>query len=260
MTSNKHIHLKNTGICAVFFAGVMVFGACTGQQKQESRHYFLKGYDHLEFRDNNNARVPVSAFITAANINGTRAYHVLDTTLLLIHSKTQKPYSGYIRTFHKNRYNLQAEFEAGKITRLRYWYPNRSLGMDANYHEESGTIWKQSGEIAVNWNQEETYYMDPGTQTIRQIIADSLTSYYNREGELTRYTIRSDSSITQFYADGSPRFKFPITPGGIRDGEVRRWYANGQLQVTGQYKNGRQHGIWIEYDSLGNEIKRESWD
>lgn len=246
-------------ITAYLFLG-MILGACSGDRNEETSHYFLDGYDDLEFQDSGGNSVPVSHFITRTEMNGVQTYRLEDTSLVLVNKNSEEPYTGYIRTFDEYRNNLQGEFEGGKINRLRYWHPNRTLGMDTDFREQTGTVWNRRGEMVANWNAKETYYIDPGTQIIRRIIEDSLTSYFDENGDLSRYTIRSDSAIINYYADGTPRFKFPVTPGGIREGEVKRWHPNGQLQVVGQYKNGWQHGTWIEYDSLGNEIDREVWN
>ncbi|WP_428235873.1 toxin-antitoxin system YwqK family antitoxin [Gracilimonas sp.] len=245
-----------------FFAAViclLIVGACSDQEVKEE-HYFLDGYDHLEFRDSTGLPVPPNQYIVSTQVNGVRMYDIRDTTLILFNTRSGEPYRGFIRTFDSRDYNLQGEFENGEMFRLRYWYASRRLGMDADYRKNTGSIWDKLGRLAISWNADELYYIDPATQKITQIRTDTMTSYYNKSGELTSYTVRTDSSFVQFYADGQPRFKFPYSEVGPRSGKVRRWHPNGQVQVTGQYKDGEQSGVWIEYDSLGNEIKRESYD
>lgn len=234
-------------------------GACSTEEKTKE-HYFLDGYDHLEFRDSTNTVVPTRQYIGSSQVNGVRMYIVRDTTLILYNTRSGEPYEGYIRTFDSRDYNLQGEFEDGKMFRLRYWYANRLLGMDADYRKATGSIWDKLGRLAVSWNADELYHIDPSTQKITEIRTDTLTSYYDKNGNITSYTVRTDTSFVQYYANGQPRFKFPYSEVSPRSGKVKRWYPNGQIQVTGQYKDGQQSGVWIEYDSLGNEVNREVYN
>ncbi|MGN8225673.1 toxin-antitoxin system YwqK family antitoxin [Gracilimonas sp. BCB1] len=238
---------------------VIALGACSAE-KQKEEHYFLDGYDHLEFRDSTGVVVPPNQYIGSYQLNGVRMYDVIDTTLVLHNTRSGEPYRGFIRTFDSRDYNLQGEFENGEMFRLRYWYASRRLGMDADYRKQTGSIWDKLGRLAISWNPDELYFIDPASQKITQIRTDTMTSYYDKSGNLTSYTVRTDTSFVQYYADGQPRFKFPYSEVGPRSGKVMRWHPNGQIQVTGQYKDGEQSGVWIEYDSLGNEIKRESYN
>ena len=245
----------------IFFVVItflLLTGACSPEEKKYE-HYFLDGYDHLEFRDSTGTPVPPHDYITSSQVNGVRMYNVRDTTIILYNTRSEEPYEGYIRTFDSRDYNLQGEFKDGKMFRLRYWYASRRLGMDADYLKDTGSIWDKLGRLTVSWNAGELYHIDPSTQKITQIRTDTLISYYNKKGDLTSYTVRTDSSFVQHYADGQPRFKFPYSETSPRSGMVKRWYPNGQVQVTGQYKEGKQSGVWIEYDSLGNEINRETY-
>ncbi|MEX0845603.1 MAG: hypothetical protein WD022_09985, partial [Balneolaceae bacterium] len=203
--------------------------------------------------------MPVSEYISYTRINGFRAYTINDTSLILVNKRSGNPYSGYIRTYHRDRYNLQGEFEDGKMFRLRFWHPNRVLGMDAKISEKSISLWNEAGVLGVSGNEKETYYYYPGGQSIKEIISDTMRSYFNKEGDLERYTIIRDTATINYTGDGKMTSLYPFVRGKGLDGVVKQWHPNGQLKVTGRYKNGRQTGTWIEYDSLGNEINRESF-
>ncbi|MBD3616966.1 MAG: hypothetical protein HUJ22_10375 [Gracilimonas sp.] len=194
---------------------------------------------------------------STTSTNGFRSYGIRDTSLLLVHKRSGDPYTGFIRTFHRHTYNLQGEYKDGKMFRLRYWHPNRTLGMDADYTKNNTSLWDPSGNLVVAITPGETYYYYPGTRKIKEIRRDTIHSFFNIQGELTRYNIFTDSTMTFYYADGSPRLQLPYREGKTRDGLAKRWHPNGQLQAIGEYKDGTQYGTWIEYDSLGNEIKRE---
>ena len=223
-------------------------------------HYFLDGYPQLTFQAENGAYVSPREFISSGQENGVMTYEVIDTTLMLVYRKDGEPYSGYIRTYHWDIYNLEGVFREGKIERLRYWHPNRHLGMDADYKTNSGKIWDSSGGLSITWSDGESQYWNTLTGRIRQISNDTLTSYYNYGGVLTRYSIRSDTAVTHYYGDGTPRMTLPFRRDGIFNGEVRRWYPNGQLQVVGQYRYGEEYGTWIQYDSTGKDVSREVFD
>lgn len=240
----------------LFFLVVFIsfLNACSAEERQ-SEHYFLDGYEHLEFRDDSGHVVSPSDYIYSSQVNNSRGYFIADSTLRLYNTRTEEPYTGYIRTFHSRNYNLQGEFEDGKMHRLRYWHANRTLGMDVNYRKATGSIWLGNGNLAVSWNSEEMYYLDPATQSIERIISDTLTSYFDEEGEMEYYTVTRDTAYMNYYPDGTPRFEIPRR-GDDRTGILRRWYPNGQLRVEGRYIKGREFGVWVEYDSLGNEIKR----
>ncbi|SMO71206.1 hypothetical protein [Gracilimonas mengyeensis] len=204
--------------------GLMMFVACENQQSYDRTHYFLRGYDDLEFRDSLGTTVPPSDFIRAVLINGVSTYEIADTSLVLWNHRAGEPYTGYIRTFHKYLFNIEARFQSGKIQRMRFWYGDRTLGMDADYEKDTGALWNQQGQIAVSWNARERYYLDAASQVIRRIISDTLTSYFDASGELTRYTVRTDTALIQYYANGNPRFQFPISRNELRSGEVKRWH------------------------------------
>lgn len=249
-------------ICLSFMAALLfLVMACEADQANDRGHYFLKGYDDIEFRDTNGVMVPPHQFITTSQMNGHRSYRIIDTSLTLVNKRTGTPYDGYIRTFHRDHHNLnlQGEFENGKMFRLRYWHPNRTLGMDADYRNNSLSIWSGSGKIAVEANADETYYYYPGRQAIKEIINDTMGSFFDPEGNLERYVIYSDTAAIHYNANGQKRAIFPFRQNVGLDGEVKEWHANGQLKVKGRYENGKQVGTWIKYDSLGNVIERKEY-
>ncbi|MFP8490075.1 toxin-antitoxin system YwqK family antitoxin [Gracilimonas sp. Q87] len=242
----------------VYLMLFFIVSSCAEQSNGRS-HYFLNGYENLEFRDENGNVVSPREFITSGNTNGARHYMIRDTSLNLVHRRSGDPYSGYIRTFHRHRYNIQAEFDEGKIFRLRYWYPNRTLAMDQNFIEKTMSLWNSTGNLMASANKDEMYYYYSGSQGIKEIIMDTMHSYYDREGQLERYTVRRDSASIHFDSAGTMRRYFPFKAGVGFHGIVKEWHANGHLKVIGEYVNGRQSGDWVEYDSLGNEVKRERY-
>lgn len=240
----------------VYILFLFILSSCEDQSNGRE-HYFLDGYDNLEFRDSAGNPVSPGEFIDRSSMNGYRYYQVRDTNLVLVHKRSGDPYKGYIRTFHRDRYNIQGEIKDGKIFRLKYWHPNRVLAMEQNFREGSMSLWSSAGSLVVSANDKEIYYYYPNSQGIKEIISDTMHSYYDREGELERYTVRRDTASILYDADGNIRRYFPIKPGVGLHGTVREWHPNGQLKVTGEYVNGRQSGIWVEYDSLGSEVNRE---
>ena len=44
----------------------------------------------------------------------------------------------------------------------------------------------------------------------------------------------------------------------VNHGEYREWYPNGKLAIEGEYKAGRKHGRWYEYDDQGKKLS-DTW-
>ena len=220
----------------------------------EPDHYFLDGYPELIFRNSEGDPVPTKFFITNETDNGSNTYRVLDKTLVLTLRKNAEPYTGYIRTYHWDIYNIEAYFNDGLIQRLRYWHPNRILGMDANYVDGTGQVWNSDGARSILWNSAQHVHYNPSTQKPREIQEDSLTTYFSIAGDVSYFTIDGDTMSYSYYPDGAPRFFRPIGSNG--NGEVKRWHPNGVLRAIGTFKNWEEVGTWIEYDSLGTEINR----
>lgn len=224
----------------------------------ESDHYFLDGYPELIFRTREGEVVPTRFFIDRVGENGAIYYQVRDTSLRLTYRKDASPYTGFIRTFHRNRYNIEGVFKQGKIQRLRFWHPNRVLGMEMDFNTNVGQVWTLYGSRSISWNSSSKILYYPSTQLPREIHEDTLSTYFNSKGEVTHYTIRNDSMLHSYYPDGSPRFFMPNGISGT--GMVKRWHPNGQVWVEGEYRHWKQVGVWIAYDTLGHEVTREFFD
>ena len=233
---------------------ILISMGCNSEPKDV--YYFLDGYPELQFINKNGNLVPPDLFVNAVVENGITYYRVNNPSFTLTTRKTGIPYSGFIRTYHWDLNNIEAIFKEGKIVRLRYWYPNRQLGMDMNYLSGKGKAWNSSGALSIIWDTDETQYRNPTTGFIRTIIEGNKRYYFDFDGELSYYSVRTDSAVLQYFSDGTPRFYFPQLANGLRDGVVKRWYPNGQLRAIGQYKNGKEVGVWIEFDSLGVERDR----
>ena len=249
--------MRSTPIFNIVCLAIICLG-CVTQEKPD--HFFLDGYPDLYFVDQDANPVPTSFFINDANMNSMTIYEISDRPLKLVYRKTKEPYSGFIRTYHWGIYNIEAVFEDGNIVRLRYWHPNRQLAMDMDYTTNTGKAWANTGILSITWDGREIQTRNTATGNIRSIQNDSISYFFDFDGELSFYSTRTDSSVMQYYADGTPRFLFPIYRNGIRDGKVKRWHPNGHLRAEGQYKDGVESGVWVEYDSLGNEIKRVDYN
>ena len=239
----------------IFFVFLLIGFGCAHQP--ESDHYFLDGYPDLIFRNSAGEVVPTNFFIERDGENSSIYYTVKDTSLRLTYRKDAAPYTGYIRTYHRDRYNIEGIFRDGRIQRLRFWHPNRVLGMDADFTTNIGQVFTLSGARSISWNSQQRVLYNPATQKAREILEDTLTTYFNVDGEISRYTVKRDSMRYSYYSDGMPFFLMPDGLNG--NGIVKRWYPNGQLRAQGQYRFWEQIGTWIEYDTLGNEINREEY-
>lgn len=246
--------MKPTIGFAVILLGIL-FG-CAPQPEPD--HYFLDGYPELIFRDTSDQVVPTQFFIEDESENGSHYYNVKDPSLLLTYRKDGRPYSGYIRVFHWGIYNIEGIFKEGSIQRLRFWHPNRVLGMDQDFVTRTATVWNINGERSITWNSAERIYLYANTQQAREIQSDTISTFFDMDGTVSHYTIRRDSTNYSYFANGTPRYFSPNNISG--NGIVKRWHPNGVLRAIGEYKNWQQVGVWIEYDSLGQEINREVFD
>lgn len=46
----------------------------------------------------------------------------------------------------------------------------------------------------------------------------------------------------------------------VNDGPYKQWYANGQLALEGDYKLGRKHGKWTEWDDKGHKVTEKLYE
>lgn len=243
-------------IVSLFALFLYLLTACEKERVDRSQHYFLRGYDHLEFRNPDGSTIFPWFYISSYSTNGVTMFRVMDTTLTLYDTREQENYTGFIRTFDPSWNNLQGEFKDGKMYRLRYWDSNRILRMDADIKKNTGVIWFRDGTESIRWNEDERYSYYRDNSVIKSLSNDSATFHYDRNGDLSRYEIYKDSAFTRYYPNGQPMY-FMSYKRSDRMRPTKSWHPNGQLKVVGQYINGRAKGVWIEYDSLGNEIKRE---
>lgn len=249
--------MKHTPIFVIMMF-ILISMGCNSEQKYV--HFFLDGYPELQFLDTSGNLVPPDLFINAVLENSVTYYRINNPSFTLTTRKTGIPYTGFVRTYHWDLNNIEAIFKEGKLVRLRYWYPNRQLGMDMDYEEATGKAWNSSGTVSIIWDGAEKQYRNATTGLIRTIFDGNESFYFDFDGKLTHYSVKSDSAIFQYYSDGTPRFYFPQRSNGLRDGVVKRWHPNGQLRAIGTYKNGKEVGTWIEYDSLGKELDRISYN
>ena len=45
----------------------------------------------------------------------------------------------------------------------------------------------------------------------------------------------------------------------MKDGLIEEFYENGQLKSKGNYKDGKEDGLWEYFDEDGKETKTEEW-
>lgn len=237
---------------------ILLFVICTGCTAGPERYFFLSEYPHLTLTDLYGNRYPEQRYIQSAIEYGVLTFDIRSRNALLIERDTGEPYNGFVRTYYDDLYNLEASFQDGYMQRIRVWHPNRALAMDRDFSTGSGSAWDSQGRLAVNWTPDETQVRNLLTGTMIRLVRDSVTWYFDAGGDVDWYSVQGDLEIIQYYADSTPRFQYPTGRFGRGSGPVKRWYRNGTLHVEGYYTNGRESGIWIEYDRDGNIItKRE---
>tara|TARA_B100000315_G_scaffold83642_1_gene76658 strand:- start:333 stop:581 length:249 start_codon:yes stop_codon:yes gene_type:complete len=76
---------------------------------------------------------------------------------------------------------------------------------------------------------------------------------------MTKKEIIKDGLVEEFYDNG----QLWITgnyKNGKPDGLFDHFYENGQLEYRGNSKNGKQDGLWEYFDESGNLTKTEEWE
>ena len=101
--------------------------------------------------------IPPELYIGNQLRNDVLIFEIKDPELTLYHDSKEEPYTGFIRTYYMDIYNIEARFKDGKIRRIRYWHPNRQLAMDADFVSGSGQAWTSTGALSVSWNKEEMF-------------------------------------------------------------------------------------------------------
>ena len=85
----------------------------------------------------------------------------------------------------------------------------------------------------------------------------TMTEYYE-SGSMKRMSTSSDSlflSDRRWYENGNPELEFVRTE-GKKDKGVR-YHPNGAKKEEFEFVNERRHGMWEEWDSLGNQTRNE---
>ena len=62
---------------------------------------------------------------------------------------------------------------------------------------------------------------------------------------------------TLYYAASGAMMEVANYEDGIRDGEYKRYYYNGNINTEGEYKMGKKDGTWIKYNLTNGEVKVE---
>jgi antitoxin component YwqK of YwqJK toxin-antitoxin module len=70
----------------------------------------------------------------------------------------------------------------------------------------------------------------------------------------------SQKSVEKSYYSNGKVSAIIQTIKGIREGRAKWFYENGQLQVTGIFKNGKEHGLWRGYHFNGKRAHRSQLD
>lgn len=66
------------------------------------------------------------------------------------------------------------------------------------------------------------------------------------------------------YDNGSPREKFEVKENKdgsfVKDGYFKKWHENGQLEISGEFKENQKEGEWIRYYSTGKIESKGSYE
>ena len=67
---------------------------------------------------------------------------------------------------------------------------------------------------------------------------------------------KTKKKLYSYYSNGNIKTKYECSD-SIKDGIYKKFYQNGKLWEKGYFLKGKENGLFVTYDSLGNKIKEQ---
>ena len=153
------------------------------------------------------------------------------------------------RTFYRD-----AEGQKVDHGRYYYWFPNGNMSQDTQYKHG-----KRDGKQIVyhfsGGKESEQFWVD-GKQEGKE-------QWWDENGVLYRVceykNDMPDGVWTWYYPPTKATENIKVSEQhwkeGLKNGPWKWWYANGQLGISGQYQDHRQHGTWKYFDEAGKQTE-----
>ncbi|MHB1048617.1 MAG: toxin-antitoxin system YwqK family antitoxin [Bacteroidota bacterium] len=133
-----------------------------------------------------------------------------------------------------------------------------AIPLDMEYEYKNGEMVRYT-QFYQNGNKKyEVLYSDSVSNRFGPGEFIIMEYYESGKPKVSSHTI-ADSIITkkEYYENGKTALEFYRTP-GKKDKGVR-YFADGKKQEEYEYRNEQRHGVWIEWDSLGKQIRYENY-
>ena len=172
---------------------------------------------------------------------------------LIIHTKTQKPYTGRCRSYYEdNSPERVVDFVDGKEDGMSLtWYksspesPNMQLMVRTNHN---------MGVPDGVWD----FYYENGqrawTETYKEGLKHGNCNYYYEDGKPKKEEVYKDNlkdgNCKEYYPDNKIKSEIGYKA-GVMDGQYKSYYENGQISYEGKFTNGKENGEVVTYYEKG---------
>jgi len=175
-------------------------------------------------------------------------------------TNSDKPFSGEVVAYANGRVEFEGDLKDGlREGEWTYYYPSGQKKMEGEYvyglKEGTWTYWKENGQQDVV----EIYKMgkrlgndgnpEPGTANTDSVNQKPTEEPAAKVVEQKKVEPKTTKPVEWERLKGGP---VKYLDGVPYTGRVIKHYANGHLELEGEFHEGRRTGKWIFYDLFGN--------
>jgi len=124
--------------------------------------------------------------------------------------------------------------------------------------------------VFIKAQQPYAAYYDNGQKKVQgnrdgKVKLGEWTYYYDNGGVMRNGVYQEGVPVgewTEYYRSGQEKSVVTYVKKGeesFRNGEWIEYHKNGAQKITGTYRLGRKAGVWKEYNTLGIEIRKQSY-
>jgi antitoxin component YwqK of YwqJK toxin-antitoxin module len=172
--------------------------------------------------------------------------------------KDDKPYGSFTYFDTDGRIMTKMDFRnGGSIAYGKMYFANGFLQAEGKYvNQQKDSIWKfYTAEINGQLLSEETYLK--GKKEGKSIV------YHPGTKQAASVTIFKagieDGPYLEYYQDGAKKHEATYIAGNL-EGKAVWYFADGKINILGNYQHAVKHGTWIYYMPDGKEKGREKWE
>jgi antitoxin component YwqK of YwqJK toxin-antitoxin module len=130
-------------------------------------------------------------------------------------------------------FETEYEYKDGKVVRYTQFYPNGTKKSEVQRADSTTNKWASD---ELNFSE---FYESGNKKRISHFMADSVITE------------------TDWYENGRLKMEFSRSTG--KKDKVINYYFNGMKKEEFEFANELRHGIWAEWDSVGNQTRKENY-